>query len=131
VLVKTNPNERRKKMPVNIEDLTVKEVREIAALVNGVSGGQPCEISPWSIGKNYLIRTVTMILTGCLVQVTKQELVLTSAAWIAETDRFADTVREGKFKEVEPYPDGWCVIVGRGSIIDAVAVSWPLPRIQK
>ena len=118
-------------MPVNIEDLTVKEVREIAALVNGVSGQQPCTTSPWIVGKKYLIRTVTMIFTGCLVQVAAQELVITDVAWIAETERWADAVRGGSFKEVEPYPDGADVIIGRGSIIDAVVVDWELPRKQK
>jgi len=118
-------------MPVNIEDLTVKEVREIAALANGGGGQQSCVTFPWIIGKKYLIRTVTMIFTGRLVQVTSHELVITDAAWIAETERWADTVRDGRFKEVEPFPDGAHVIIGRGSIIDAVAVDWALPGDQK
>lgn len=118
-------------MPVNTEDLTVKEVREIAALVNGVSGQLPCVISPWVVGKKYLIRTVTMIFTGSLVQATPNELVITDAAWIAETCRWADTVREGVFNEVEPFPDKAHVIISRGSIIDAVMVDWALPRDQK
>ena len=39
--------------------------------------------SGWQIGKNYLIRTVTMIDTGRLVGITDHELVLEDAAWIA------------------------------------------------
>ena len=86
--------------------------------------------TPWEVGKNYLVRTVTMINTGRLVQVTDQELVLEDAAWIADTGRFADALKKGSFSEVEPFPDGK-VIVGRGSVIDACIISFDLPRKQK
>ena len=86
---------------------------------------------PFVIGKNYLVRTVTMIYTGKLVAVGEKELVLTRAAWIPETERWADTVAKGIFKEIEPYPDNAKVIIGRGAILDAVMVSWALPREQK
>jgi hypothetical protein len=85
--------------------------------------------SPWEIGKIYLIRTVTMIDTGRLIAVTEQELVLEDAAWIADTGRFADALKKSEFGEVEPFPDGR-VIVGRGSVIDAVKIP-VAPRIQK
>lgn len=75
----------------------------------------------WEIGKIYLIRTVTMIDTGRLVLVTPQELVLEDAAWIADTGRFADALKACSFNEVEPFPDGR-VIIGRGSVIDAVEI---------
>lgn len=84
----------------------------------------------YKIGKPYLIRTVTHYYTGKLVAVTDQELLLEDAAWIADTGRFADAVRGGSFLEVEPFPDGE-VIIGRGSIIDACAVPFALPRSQK
>ena len=83
----------------------------------------------WQIGKIYLIRTVTMIDTGRLVAVSDHELVLEDAAWIADTGRFANALRDGKFNEVEPFPDGR-VIVGRGSIVDAVIID-RAPRDQK
>ena len=86
---------------------------------------------PYVVGRSYLIRTVTMIYTGKLVSVGDKELVITRAAWIPETERWADTVAKGIFKEVEPYPDTTKVIIGRGSILDAVMVSWILPREQK
>ena len=83
----------------------------------------------WQIGKNYLVRTVTMIDTGRLVEVTDHELVLEDAAWIADTGRFADALASSSFSEVEPFPDGQ-VIIGRGSVIDAVQIA-SLPRKQK
>lgn len=101
---------------MNIDDLTIKEAREIANLF-----GEKVSNPPWEVGKIYLIRTVTMIDTGVLVQVTDQELVLEQAAWIADTGRFSDAVKAAQFNEVEPFPDGR-VIVGRGAVIDAVQI---------
>ena len=86
---------------------------------------------PFIIGSNYLIRTVTMIYTGKLEAVYEQELVISSASWIAETKRWAESVKEGQFEEVEPYPDNCKVTIGRGSILDATPVKWSLPREQK
>lgn len=78
--------------------------------------------SPWAVGKKYFIRTVTMHLTGELVSVGSQELVLKDAAWIADSGRFSEAVRDvSKCSEVEPFDKP--VIVGRGSIIDATEIS--------
>lgn len=85
--------------------------------------------SAWEIGKNYLIRTVTMIDTGRLVAVSYHELVLEDAAWIADTGRFAQAIASAEFSDVEPFPNGR-VIVGRGAIVDAVQIP-KLPRQQK
>src|SRR3990167_3501968 len=101
---------------MNIEDLTLKQIREIASLVPGTTARDD---SAWRIGANYLIRTVTMIDTGRLVAVTEHELVLEDAAWIADTGRFAQAVEKAEFGEVEPFPAGR-VIVGRGAVVDAV-----------
>lgn len=87
--------------------------------------------SPFVIGENYLIRTVTMIYTGKLKEIHDSELVITDASWIPETSRWANTVKDGTFNEVEPYPDGYNVIIGRHSILDAVKVNFKLPREQK
>ena len=86
--------------------------------------------NPYILGESYLIRTVTMIYTGRLKAVYDQELVIDNAAWIAETARWSDCLKNGDFKEVEPYPDGR-VIIGRGSILDAAVWKHDLPRVQK
>ncbi len=92
---------------------------------------QPLKDCPLVIGENYLVRTVTMIYTGKLTRVFNKELVLIDCAWIPETERWADTVKDGKFKEVEPYPDGDEVIINREAILDITKVNWELPRRQK
>jgi hypothetical protein len=112
---------------MNIDELTIGQARELAALV----GGEKDSTShPWVIGENYFIRTVTMAQTGKLVAVHAQELVLVDAAWIADTGRFAQAVKDADFAEIEPFPDKVHVIVGRAAIIDAVRIS-NLPRSQK
>jgi hypothetical protein len=84
----------------------------------------------WEIGQPYFIRTITHHLTGRLVEVTDHELWLEDAAWIADDGRFAQAVEEGEFSEVEPFPSGLTVAVGRGSLIDAVKIT-AVPRSQK
>jgi hypothetical protein len=85
---------------------------------------------PFEIGKNYCIRTVTMIQTGKLVAVTNQELTLEDAAWIADTGRFSEFLNNTeKASDVEPFPSGQ-VIVGRGALIDACQIE-VLPRSVK
>ena len=73
----------------------------------------------WQIGKHYVIRTVTMIDVGKLVQVTDKELVLENASWIADTGRWNEFLKNGIYSESEPFPDGK-IIVGRSAIVDAV-----------
>lgn len=108
---------------MEIDKLTIGEAKILA--------GMFCKSAPdqgaWELDKNYLIRTVTMIDTGRLVAIG--ELVLEDAAWIADTGRFSQAVAKAEFGEVEPFPSGR-VIIGRGSIIDAVQIE-KIPRAQK
>ena len=109
---------------MNLNDLTIGQAKELVNMLSSNGGDDP-----WQVGKVYLIRTETMIDTGRLVKVTPQELVLEDAAWIADTGRFANTLKSLDFNEVEPFPDGQ-VIIGRRSIIDAVVIS-DVQRVQK
>ena len=86
-------------------------------------------LQPYEIGKGYFIRTVTHYLTGRVVSVGQQEIVLEDAAWVADTGRYADAIKTAQFREVEPYPSGK-LIIGRGAVIDAVRID-KLPREQK
>ena len=112
---------------MKIDELTIGEVKDLAKFFHPQQ--TVCNDSPWEIGENYLIRTVTMIDAGKLVMVTPQELVLEDASWIADTGRFMQAVENAEFGEVEPFPSGK-VIIGRGSIIDAVKIK-SVPRSQK
>ena len=76
-------------------------------------------LHPFHIGRNYFIRTVTMIFIGKLEQVLDNELILSTAAWIPDTGRFMNFLKDGEkaVNEIEPFQND--VIIGRGSIIDA------------
>jgi hypothetical protein len=115
---------------MDIESLTVKQVKELCALVEGRAVKKAAPRHPYEVGKNYLIRGVTLYYTGRLVEVTQQEIVLEDASWIPDTGRFNKALKTGVFNEVEPYPAGR-VIVGRGTIADAKIWDFDLPRSEK
>lgn len=87
------------------------------------------EGTPFSIGASYVVRTVTMIVVGRVVGVVGQFLVLSDAAWVADTGRFSDFLAKGLVNEVEPAEGR--VFLGLGSIIDVYEWRHTLLRIQK
>ena len=76
-----------------------------------------------------LIRTVTMIYTGHVVDIDAHTIALDDAAWIADTGRFADALTTGNLSEVEPYPK--TVYVARAAVVDITFWTHDLPRVQK
>lgn len=111
---------------MNIEELTIKEIKTIQSLFGPTLTPTT---SAFEIGKAYFIRTATYACTGLLVAIYKEELVLKDAAWIADTGRFHDALKNGVFAEIEPFVNP--IIVSRGGIIDATEWQHPLPREQK
>ena len=115
----------------DLNKLTFEELQsEVKKLEQEKQNVQQKEGSPWLIGEKYFIRTVTMALCGRLVDVTDKELILESAAWVADTGRFANFLKDGTVDEVEPFPEG-NVIVGRGALIDATIWKHDLLNKQK
>lgn len=112
---------------MNLDELTLGQIKEI----KGMCGSNNAEGHPYEIGKAYLIRTVTMIYTGRLEAVYKNELVLGECAWIADTGRWQQACVDGKLNEVEPYAKGDLIIIGRGSILDVSPWHKDLPKEQK
>lgn len=116
-------------MKNKLDELTIGEARELAALFGRGPGLENNGGNPYRLGANYFIRTVTHHHTGRLVEVTAQELVLEDAAWIADSGRFQQALENSSFAEVEMFPKGR-VIVGRAAVIDAVEVK-AVPTSQK
>jgi hypothetical protein len=85
-------------------------------------------LNPIQVGNNVFLRTVTHYLTGHVAEVSDDgnEIVLTDAAWIADTGRHAEMVKSGKLNEVEPYMDP--VMVNRSTIVDCTIWRHKLPR---
>ena len=116
---------------MNMDELTLGQIREIQQLTFGGVRVVTTQPSQYPVGKNVIVRTVTMIYTGRLVQVTDTDLVLVDCSWIPETERFMQFVATGAVKECEPYPDGLPVYINRGALLDMCELVKALPRSQK
>ena len=103
-------------------EITLSELLQAAGSNNGTNHS-------YVVGNKYLIRTVTFFYTGLLKSVTDTDLVLSDAAWIADTGRFHDCLVSGEFNEIEPFISD--VIIPRTGVIDATIWSHELPRNQK
>lgn len=113
-------------------DMKTELLRELMAfLLEGETKETKAGDDHWKIGQAYYIRTVTHHQTGRLVAVTDKELVMEDCAWIADSGRWADAHKTGDLGEVEPFPEGERVIIGRGALIDAVPWNHSLPCSQK
>ena len=113
---------------INLDDLTLKQLREIAALTSSNAATSP-QAHPYKIGQAYLIRTVTYHISGIVRAAYPTELLLSDAAWVADNGRYSTAVQSGSFAEVEAVPDG-DFIVGRGAIVDACPIP-AAPRVTK
>lgn len=112
---------------MNIDDLTIKQAKQIMQFAGGaVTKKDTCSLK---IGKSYLIRTVTMMYTGRLIDITHSDFLLEDAAWIADSGRYSEALKSGSLSEVEPYPDQ--VAVSRAAIVDSAEWIHDLPRDQK
>lgn len=110
---------------MNIDNMTIKEVKEITAMLSPTK----TPALPFEVGEKYFIRTVTYHLTGQVKAIVGNFLVLTDAAWIADSGRFMAAIESGTLDEVEPVT---CeVFVNTDSICDAFAWRHDLPRVQK
>ena len=116
---------------MNIDDLTLKQIKEIQTLGFTAINKEQKNCSNYPVGKNVIVRTVTMIYTGRLEQVTDTDLILLDCSWIPETERFMQFVAEGKVRECEPYPADLQVYINRGALLDMCELKKELPRSQK
>lgn len=110
---------------MKLDELTVGEIKEIKSMFGDCSP----KTGPYRVGEKYLIRTVTHYYIGYIKEIHPQELVLSSASWIADTGRYYDALKNGKLNEVEPIIGD--AIVGRGAVIDAVVWPHDAPKEQK
>ena len=110
--------------------IELNETDIISLLNKALSPNQPAEQdNSFEVGEAYLIRTVTMMYTGRITKITKSDIALEYAAWIADSGRYSDALEKGTLNVVEPYPDG--VAISRASIVDFAIWTHPLPREQK
>ena len=104
-------------MSVNIESLTLAELREIAKLACCLTpNAAPAEAWSFKPGDVVCVMTVTLWFVGRLVSRDVTTIVLDDAAWVADSGRFNEFLSGGDAREVEPLPPGPFVIE-RSSVI--------------
>lgn len=92
------------------------EISQVVELVQALQKPKQSAKSPFKIGDNVFIRTVTLYYTGKVKDFNSQWVKLENASWIADTGRFHDFLKEGKCNEYESFIDD--VSIPIGSIID-------------
>ena len=80
------------------------------------------------IGNKYYFRTVTYHLTGKVIKVIGNLLELEDAAWIADSGRFMQTIKEGILDEVEPVGKAY---INMQTVTDMFPWVHKLPTEQK
>ena len=80
----------------------------------------------YKTGKDYVIRTVTMVYLGEIKSEGSDHIVLTDCAWIPDTSRWNEFLDGKKPNEMEPYKND--VIVYKGAILDATEVTKKIKR---
>lgn len=124
-------------MTIDIDNLTLGQIRAIQALCGGMPAAPAALPSPaaaphpYRVGDTVFVRTVTYHYTGRIVAIYPGEIVLADAAWIADSGRWSVALATGTLAEVEPYPGGTDVVISRGAIVDVCGWEHPLPRSVK
>lgn len=107
--------------------MNTETLSKIAELLAQTIPQSPSDGHPYVVGKWYAIRTLTMIQTGKLEAVYERELVLSNAAWIADTGRWMQFCQNPQnASEVEPFIDN--VIISRSNIVDSTIIVEFLPK---
>jgi len=123
-----------KKEIMDLNKLSFQELKKAVEELEKTTNVVRTKEKGWVIGKNYLIRTVTHIQVGRLVDINDKEVLIDNASWVADTGRFSDALLSGleseSDSEIEPFGDG-VVLVGRGAIVDVVEYKHELPDKQK
>lgn len=80
------------------------------------------------VGEKFFFRTVTYHLTGKVKKVIGNLLELEDAAWIADSGRFMQCIKDGKVNEVEPVGKAF---INMNSVTDFFPWKHKLPQEQK
>lgn len=110
---------------------TIKVSEETYALIKDqLKGNESLDFNTLAdlIGKNFFIRTVTYHLTGKITKIIGSMLILEDAAWIPDSGRFMQAIKNGTLKEVEPVGDA---LINFESITDMFPWNHALPMEQK
>ena len=88
----------------------------------------------FKVGEKHFFRTVTYHLVGEIVELSDTEhpergwALLKDAAWVADTERFEQAIKDGKLREVEPVGEAR---INLATVTDAFPWTHSLPLAQK
>ena len=80
------------------------------------------------VGEKFFFRTVTYHLTGRVKKIIGSIIEIENAAWIADSGRFMNAIKEGTLNEVEPVGRAFINI---NSVVDFFPWKHALPEKQK
>ena len=80
------------------------------------------------IGGKYFFRTVTYHLTGEVKKIVGRFAYLKDAAWIADSGRFMEAIKNGTLSEVEPVGEAF---INLDTVVDFFPWKHSLPKDQK
>ena len=80
------------------------------------------------VGQKLFIRTVTYHMTGKVVKRMGAFIQLEDAAWIADSGRFNEAIKNGTLNEVEPVGTAW---INLSSVVDFFPWKHELPTTVK
>jgi len=80
------------------------------------------------VGQKLFIRTVTYHMTGEVVKRMGAFIQLKDAAWIADSGRFNEAIKNGTLNEVEPVGTAW---INLSSVVDFFPWKHKLPKDVK
>ena len=117
---------------MDINDLTIRQVKEISDMVKG-TGGCPGQRHGFEVGKKYFIRSVTHHYLGVVEEICDLCIILKKVAWIADDGRFNKALQGewDKDSEHEPYPQDTPVQIFYGAILDASEWNHKLITLEK
>lgn len=115
-------------MSIDIENLTLKQIRELASLFGAKAHFQTAATP----GRKFFIRTVTHYFLGEVVSSSESELVLKDASWVCSTgQRDSEFLAKGLCKDSEIEPFVGELIIGRGAIVNMSDWIHPLPKVAQ
>ena len=120
---------KEKQVTINLRKLIADEKiadevsQEVETALSDIVRAAVSPQLPFEVGKNYLIRTITMVDVGRVTKIVGKFIVMDDASWIADTGRFFECLRKSDvFIEVEPFQHP--IFVNTDAIVDATL--WPL-----
>jgi len=112
---------------MNIEDLTIKQAKELAQMFGGQNTS--CVKPLVNKGDKIFTRTLTYHYIGEVVEDNIDYIVLNNCSWVADSGQFTSCIKEGKLDEVEIIGDD--VKILKSNMTDCIPWVHELPKSRR